>query len=153
MHRLVDHLGERFAALGVTGLGQPGFGPLDEHFGTDPGMGSTDDFQQTVHAGSGQGLLVVFQHRLEGLLVFPFGMIRRHALDFVEGEQQLEIRWLLAPQGAVIVEHGNALFSRDKLFRTFGRHLLDEIQHSCTGRCVAPAGQGLGGLQGPVQQQ
>ena len=37
------------------------------------------------------------EHRLKRLLVLPFRVLRRHRLDAVEGELNLEIDRLLAP--------------------------------------------------------
>ena len=49
------------------------------------------------------------EQRLERLLGLPFGMLRGHRLDLIEGEGELDVDGLLRPQRAVVVEDGDAL--------------------------------------------
>ncbi|MNX29593.1 hypothetical protein D3C86_597340 [compost metagenome] len=71
--------------------------------------------------------MIVFQYCLERLGCFPFRVLRRGALDLFEGEQKLEVHRLLAPQGAVIVEHGDAVFGFDEVLAALIGHGLDEL--------------------------
>ncbi|MNR51321.1 hypothetical protein D3C85_1709780 [compost metagenome] len=90
-------------------------------------MGRADNLQKAVHARLAKGLVIVFQHGLERLRGFPFRMLRCGALDLVEGEQQFEIRRLFAPQGAVVVEHGDAFGGFDEVLAALIGHCLDEL--------------------------
>ena len=62
-----------------------------------------------------RGLEVAFEQGGEGLLVFPFGMGRGERLHPVEGEEELEVQGLLGPEGAIVVEGGDALGDRDEV--------------------------------------
>jgi hypothetical protein len=42
-------------------------------------------------------------------------VFRGKRLDPIEGEKPLEIKRLLAPERAVVVEHGDAIGGRDKV--------------------------------------
>jgi len=77
-------------------------------------MGGGHDLQQALFARGGQRLHVLVQYRPERLGRFPFRMLGRHRLDAVEGERELEIERLFAPQRAVIVEGGDALLGGTK---------------------------------------
>ncbi|BCQ61850.1 hypothetical protein PBOI14_36000 [Pseudomonas sp. Boi14] len=156
-HGLVDHLVERPPGLRVAGLGQPAPGIVDKGLAADAGMGGADDLQQAVHAAGGQDLVITFEHGLERLAGLPLGVLGRQALDFVEGEQHLEIGRLLAPQGAVVVEHGNALGGFHVVRAALGGHRLDEGENALLARAVLPRGQGVavgqGQQRGGQQQQ
>ena len=82
---------------------------LGELFDRHAGMRHGDDLQKTVLAGRRQRLLVASSSALNGCLRLPFRMLRRHRLDAVEREGNLEVIRLLGPQRAVIVEGGDAL--------------------------------------------
>jgi hypothetical protein len=86
----------------------------------------------------GQRLVIVFQHRLERLSGFPFRVLRRSALDFFEGEQQFEVHRLLAPQGAVVVEHGDAVLGFDEVLTALISHCLDEFDDVLFRRSFIP---------------
>ncbi|MNN30735.1 hypothetical protein D3C81_1443930 [compost metagenome] len=125
-HGLEDHFGVRLVAARVHGRCQPTPGVGDEVFGTDPGMGSSNDLQNAIHTAVGEGLLVALQHRLERLLSGPLRVLRGQPFNLVESEQHFEIQRLFAPQGAVIVEHSNALGLRHVILATLGGHGGDE---------------------------
>ena len=108
-HRLVDQLGVGPLEPRMSRGREPIGDDLLELVGGHAGVGRHDDFQQALLAGCGKRLHVALEHRLERLLVFPFRMLRRQRLDAVEREGELEIHRLLAPQRAVVVEHGDAL--------------------------------------------
>ena len=107
-------------------------------------MGRHENVQQALHAAFGQGLVVVFQHRLERLLVFPFRVLGGHAFDFVEGKQLLEITRLLAPQGAIVVEHGDTRFGLYKALTVWRGNRLDKFDDAFFRRPLVPGGQRVG---------
>ena len=61
-------------------------------------MGCHDEFDEPVLAAGEKRVEVVLEHRLEGLLCPPLGMLRRQRLDPVDGEEQLEVERLFGPQ-------------------------------------------------------
>ncbi|MND60737.1 hypothetical protein D3C80_519740 [compost metagenome] len=152
-HRLEDHFGVRLAGFRMPGLTQPGLGIVIERFGGHAGVGRTEDLQQALHAGGGQCLVIVFQHGLERLGGFPFRVLRRGAFDFFQGEQQLEVHRLLAPQGAVVVEHGNAVLGFDEVLAVLIGDRLHELDDLLFRRTVVPGGQWLGCLHQQRQAQ
>ncbi|MNF69994.1 hypothetical protein D3C84_518930 [compost metagenome] len=152
-HRLEDHLGVRLAGFRMAGLGQPGLGVVIEGFGGHPGVGGTENFHHAFKATGSQGLVIVFQHGLEGLGGFPFRVLRCGALDFLEGEQQLEVHRLLAPQGAVIVEHGNAVLGFDEVLAALICHGLNEFDDAFLRRAIIPGRQWFGCLHQQRQAQ
>ncbi|MNN72589.1 hypothetical protein D3C81_1886410 [compost metagenome] len=116
-------------------------------------MGRADDLHQAVHAAGGQGLVVVLEDSLERLLGFPLRMLGRHALDFLQGEQHLEVHRLLTPQCAVVVEHGDAFSGFDIVPGAFGGHGLDKLDDAFLRGAIVPRGQGLGRLDQQRQAQ
>src|SRR5207249_7260608 len=81
------------------------------------------------------------EQRGEWLLVFPFGMIGRECLHAVDCEGKLEIDWLLGPQGAVVVEGGDALGGWHEVGRALFRHAFDETHDGIPGCRVVPRRQ------------
>ncbi|MCY1344843.1 hypothetical protein D9M69_308900 [compost metagenome] len=152
-HRLVDHLGVRLLALRVSGLGQPGLGAGAELLGADAGVGGADDLDQPFHAAGREGFAIALEHRLERLLLLPFRVLGGQALDFVEGEQHLEVHRLLAPQRAVVVEHGNALGGRHVVPAALGGHGTDEAFDGLLRRAVVPGRQRIRARCQQGQQQ
>ena len=71
---------------------------------------------------------VALEERGEGFLVVPFRVLRRERLDPVDGEEELEVERLLAPQRAVVVEGGDALVRRHEVGRALLRDALDEAE-------------------------
>ena len=82
-------------------------------------MGRHDDFEDRVVAAGECGFHIALEQRGEGFLVSPFGMLRCQSLDAVEREEELEIHRLLGPQGAVVVEDGNAFLGGDVVLAAF----------------------------------
>ncbi|MCY1382926.1 hypothetical protein D9M69_710000 [compost metagenome] len=82
-------------------------------------------------------------------------MLRGEALDLVQGEQHLEVHGLLAPQGAVVVEHRDALGRGNVVLAALVRHGADEGEDGRARGTVLPRRQGIGGLgqQGQDQEQ
>ncbi len=75
-----------------------------------------------------KGLVVVFDHRFEWLRGFHSGADRRYSIR--RSEQQFEVRRLLAPQRAVVIEHGDAVgrFDRSPLLSSSDRSGLHGIR-------------------------
>jgi len=119
--------------------GDPVRDDLLEIRGAHAGMGGRHG--KPLLAELGQRLLVVFEHRLERLLLLPLRMIRRHRLDPVQRESELGIDRVLGPQGSVIVEGGDALGGRDEVVARLSRHRLDELDDRSLGRGVVPRRQ------------
>ncbi len=67
-----------------------------------------DHLDQSVLARCGDGLDVVFENAFEGLLFFPFWVLWCDGSDTVHREEGLEVHGLLGPEGAVVVEDGDA---------------------------------------------
>ncbi|MCY1244814.1 hypothetical protein D9M72_579130 [compost metagenome] len=116
-------------------------------------MGRTEDLHHAFQAAGGQGLVVIFQHGLERLGGFPFRVLPRGSFDFFEGEQQFEVHRLLAPQGAVVIEHGNAVFGFDEVLAVLIGDRLHELDDLFFRRTVVPGGQWLGCLHQQRQAQ
>ena len=55
-------------------------------------------------------------------------MLRRHRLHTIKRKCNLEIEWLLAPQGSVVIEDRNPLFGFDEVSATGRRHSADKIE-------------------------
>ena len=86
-----------------------------------PACVATTSSKQAFHAGCRKRLLVVFEHGLKRLRGAPLRMFRGERLDTVQGERELDVERLLAPERPVVVEDGNprlpAARSRDSLDR------------------------------------
>jgi hypothetical protein len=65
-------------------------------------------------------------------------MLRRHCLDPIECEQELEVQRLLAPQRAVIVEDSDALCFGHEVRRAFRSHTFDKRDDRLLGLDVIP---------------
>ena len=65
---------------------------------------------------------------LNGSGRLPLGMLRRHRLDPVDREDELEVDRLLGPQRAVIVEGGDALGHRHEVGAAGRRHPRHEVE-------------------------
>ena len=104
-------------------------------------MGGGDYLQDAVHAAGGEGLAIAFEHRLERLLLLPLRMLRRQALHLVQGEEHLEVHRLLAPQGTVVIEHGDALGWRHEVLAALAGHGFDESHDRLARSTVIPRWQ------------
>lgn len=104
-------------------------------------MSRGDDLQQAFLAGFGQRLGVVVQQRLERLLGPPLWMLRCHRLDLIDGEGELKIERLFAPQRAIIVESCDPLGRWHELLAVLGRHACDEVDDGLLGGAIGPGRQ------------
>ncbi|MNV61845.1 hypothetical protein D3C71_1543690 [compost metagenome] len=87
--------------------------------------------------------------------MFPLRVLRRHPLELGQGKQHLEIGGLFAPQGAVIVEHGDPLGGGHIILAPFRRHRGDEGLDGLARGAILPGGERIGGpcQQGQCEQQ
>ena len=92
-------------------------------------------------AAGERAFYIALEQRREWFLRFPLGMLRRERLHAVEREEELEIHRLLAPERAVVIERGDALFRRNEVRRAFLRHLFDERDDGFLRRGVIPGRQ------------
>ena len=60
-------------------------------------MSSHDDLDQALFTAGCKRFEIAIQHRLEGRLILPFGMLRGQCLDPVDGKQKLKIGRLFGP--------------------------------------------------------
>ena len=92
----------------MPGGSQP-VGNLFIKFGSGhAGMGRHDDLHDAFHSRGTDGFHVASQQRLERLFGFPLRVLRGEFLDALKGEQNLGIYGIFHPQGAVVVEGGDA---------------------------------------------
>jgi hypothetical protein len=78
-------------------------------------MRGHDELEQTFFTSRRQCLPIVFQYRLERLLIFPLGVIGGKPADAFHGEQQLKVNWFFSPKGAVVVKDGDPLGMGDEI--------------------------------------
>ena len=64
---------------------------------------------------------------LKGCFSLPLGVLRGQRLHAVEGERQLEVDGLFRPEGAVVVEYGDAVARGDVVGRSLPGHLGDKV--------------------------
>jgi hypothetical protein len=58
-------------------------------------------------------------------------MLRRHRLHAIERECNLEIEWLLTPQGSVVIEDRDPIFGFDEVRAAGRRHAADKSRMLC----------------------
>jgi hypothetical protein len=74
-------------------------------------------------------------------IVFPLRFVGQAALQFIQGEGQLERHRVLRPEGAVVVEDGDALGGGDEVGGFFVCHAADVTGHGFFGLALAPRGK------------
>ena len=142
-HGLVDQLRIGPLEAGMTGGADPVRRDLLELVAGHPRVGDHQELHQTLHPGLPQGLHVPLDSGLEGLLVLPFRVLAGQCLDPLQDEGELGVHRLFHPQGAVVVEDGDALSGRDKGWSTRVGHVRDEGGNGLLGRPVVPGRQGI----------
>lgn len=100
--------------------------------------------KQSLFARGCECLHVSFENGLEGLFGFPFGVLGREDLDPVDSKEQLKINRLLRPQGAVVIEDGDALRLGYEILPTLRGNGLDEVDNGLFGLAVVPRREGVG---------
>src|SRR5215204_855025 len=121
----------------------PGPDNLVKRVGSHPGVSSRDQGGEIALGQRGQRVAVVGQDRLEGLLLLPFRVLGSQRPDAVEDEPELDIEWLLAPEGAIVVKDGDALTLRHELVAAFCGDRDDEVKDRLLVGTVVPRGKGI----------
>jgi hypothetical protein len=103
-----------------------------------------------VLAGSRERFHVVLEYGLERLPVGPLGMLGSERPDAVDGKEELEVERLLGPQGAVVVEGGDALGLRHEVGAGRIGDSTDKIEDRRFGIPVIPGRQRIGRSGGLV---
>ena len=93
-----------------------------------PGVGEGSDLEQPLLAEFRDRRHVAFEIGLEGLALLEARIGVGERLQPVAAEEELHLQRLLAPQGAVIVEGGDALRRRHKIRSARRRHARNEIE-------------------------
>src|SRR6266566_8781365 len=106
--------------------------------GAHAAMAHRHDLHEALLTRSEQRLLVARKHSCEGLLLFPFWMLRRERLYPVNGEGELKIDRLLGPERPVVVEGRYALVKRNEVGRARLCYLLNKSDDGFLGRGVIP---------------
>jgi hypothetical protein len=65
-------------------------------------------------------------------------MLRREFLDAIENEEDLSVHRVLDPQGAVVVEHGDAFCRFDVVFAALVCHFGYELKQRGLGLAFVP---------------
>jgi len=90
------------------------------------------------------GLQVKLEKGLVGLAVLHRRVLRCDLLEPVQGEEDLHLQRLLAPQGAIVVEGRNALGGWNVVTPAPLRYARNEIENGGPGRAVVPHGERIG---------
>ena len=86
-------------------------------------MSGCDDNFPIRFGELGHRLTIVRENRLERLVLFPFGMLRRKLVHPGKSKHSLSIQRMFDPKGAILIESGNAIFGLDVVGTGFVRHL------------------------------
>src|SRR5215207_1601756 len=121
----------------------PGPDNLGKRVGSHPGVSSRDQGSEIALGQRGQRVAVVGQDRVEGRLLLPFRVLGGQRLDAVEDEPELDIEWLLAPEGAIVVEDGDAVTLRHELVAAFRGDRGDKVEDRLLGGTIVPCGKGI----------
>ena len=98
---------------------------------------------QALLAGGHRSFHVAVQYAFERLGLLPFGMLGGHLSDAVDGEVDLRVHGIFEPEGAVVVEGGDAVSDRNEVGAAFFGDALDEGDDVFLGGGVVPGGKGV----------
>ena len=101
-------------------------------------MGRRHDLPDVLLAELLHRGLVAGEDGGERLLALPLGVLRGKGFDLVQRKEGLRIVRLLDPEGAVVVEHRDAVLLRHELVAPFLRHRGDEIEDGLLVGAVVP---------------
>src|SRR5438105_8082399 len=100
----------------MTGSREPLGDDSGKFLGAHAAMAHCHDLHEALLSRSDQRLFVARKHSREGLLLFPFGMLRRERLYSINGEGELKINRLLGPKRAVVIKGGDALVGLNEIW-------------------------------------
>ena len=106
-----------------------------------PRMRHGDNFQPVRFGELRDGLTVTRKHRFERVLLLPLGVLRRELAQATEREHGLCVQRVFRPEGAILIERGDAILGFDILGTGFFRRILDERNDRFSRRSVIPRGQ------------
>ena len=106
-------------------------------------VGFQDDLQEQLHMIRRQCSDVARDGGLVGRAFLELRVVDRLGFEGVESERDLERQRVLRPQGAVVVEDGDALDLGDEVRRSLPRRPLDELENRDLRRPLVPTGQGI----------
>ena len=125
-HRPVDALGVGAGELGMLRAREPALHDRGELLARGARVRLRHQLEQALLARRRDRGQVAGERRLERLAPRPLRVRGRQLLHAVEREGELYVHRLLGPEGAVVVEDGDALGGGDEPGRTLLRHLADE---------------------------
>ncbi|MNZ94098.1 hypothetical protein D3C78_1131990 [compost metagenome] len=111
-------------------------------------VGQRQQLHQTRFARLDQRFHVIGQHRLDGGILLPLGVIGGESLDLVDGELQLKGQRCLRPEGAVVVKDHIALVDRNKGAGTRLSRALHPSLDGLLGRGILPGRERVGSVFG-----
>src|SRR3954451_6001960 len=96
-------------------------------------VGGRDDVQYPMLSAGEHSLHVTVEQTREWLLVLPFRMLRGKCFHAIDGEQKLEVDWLLSPERTVIVKCCDTACDWNKVWSSLICHVLDECNNRPLG--------------------
>jgi hypothetical protein len=91
--------------------------------------------------GIAQPGIIFFDSRFPGLLFAQGGILLRHFHPAPQDEIELDVHWFFAPQGAVVIEYGNALGRRHKIRVVLCGHSADKVDNGAFRSAIVPGGK------------
>jgi hypothetical protein len=143
-HRLVDQFGVGLLEFRIASRREPVGDDLGEFVHGHTGVGHGDQLDEALFAVCGQGLHVTVQHGLERLLGLPVGVLRCQRPDAVEDECELDRHRVFDPQGAVVVERGDALIDGYEVRSALDGDAQNKIGNGFLRGTVVPGRQRIG---------
>ncbi len=103
-------------------------------------MRRRDQLEDFFHADRVQIVRVALEHGLEWLGASPLRVLRGQFAYAIRQENDLEIRRLFGPQGAVVVERGHTVLRRHVVGTARLGHPLYELEDRSFGGALVPGG-------------
>ena len=127
--RPIRALLEEAPELRVPRLGEPAACDPIELLLDHAGVRGGEELHQRLLAERMQGLVVVFDERLERLALLERWILRCELLHAVREKEDLHLHRLLAPECTVVIEGRDALGGRDIVPPALLRHACDEVDN------------------------
>ena len=143
-HRLIGHVQEALAGSWMFRRGDPVFDELRKLIGGHAGVRGHKELMSPWSPPSSAPFTSPLSSEANGSWS-SIRMLRRKRLHPVGHEVELDRGRLLAPEGAVIVEYGDAFRRRHEVRRAGRRDLCDEADDRLLGTAVVPRGQRVSG--------